>query len=352
VKEDAGGRGGDLLIVTDRNVARRYLEPVSSSLRAAGLRVPSAVLPAGEKTKSGRYLFALLSRMVREGLTRESVVVALGGGVIGDLAGFAASVYMRGCGLVQVPTTLLAQIDSSVGGKTGIDLREGKNLVGTFHNPRLVVIDPTVLETLPARELLAGFAELLKHGLIFDEELFGDIESSFRRRFGPDAAPTAGKAGKWILADLSRLSDLIVRSVRIKAEIVTADERERGLRMILNFGHTFGHALEQLTRYRRFLHGEAVYLGMDMATRLSARLGMLAGDEAARVTALLGTLPLPGLRGIRPRELLRQMARDKKVRGGRLHLVVLEGIGKALTREDVGEDAILQSIREALAGRA
>jgi 3-dehydroquinate synthase len=338
------GVGRQALVVTDRHVARRYLPRVSGALRDADLQVKSLVLPPGERTKSIRFLQRVLAKMVRSGMTRGSVVVALGGGVVGDLAGFAASVYMRGCPLVQIPTTLLAQVDSSVGGKTGINLKQGKNLAGSFYNPGLVLVDLQTLDTLPAREFNAGFAELLKYGLIFNEPLYRELESVLNRY------PRGLKEA--LLADPGLLSRAVTRAVKIKAEIVTADMRENDLRMILNFGHTFGHAAEQLTRYRRFLHGEAVVLGMEMAVRLSALSGRLDREAAGQVVASLGRFPMPRVGGLRPRPMYRQMRRDKKMRDGRLTFILLDEVGTAVTETGVSRKQVLQSIRETLDNRA
>lgn len=365
---------GNLLVfvVTDRNVARHYLKFVTGSLNRGGFRVRNYVLPAGEGTKNLKSLSRLLNEMVRRGLTRDSLVAALGGGVIGDIAGFAASIYMRGCRLVQIPTTLLAQADSSIGGKTGINLPQGKNLIGSFYNPLLVASDLSVLQTLPERELIAGFAEVVKYGLIFHKPLFEKIEH------------VIGGERDRSLADMLRddtdfLNDVITRSIKIKAEIVKADERENDLRMILNFGHTFGHAVEQVTGYRRFLHGEAVLLGMEMATRLSVKEGLLGKPDAERIQSLLDAFNQAGvgrtsekrtaskgktgteksraekkalsLRGMTAKTIYRQIGADKKKRGGAVHYIVLNRIGYAVPETDIRKKAVLESITETLARR-
>ncbi|MFW6180765.1 MAG: 3-dehydroquinate synthase [Spirochaetota bacterium] len=341
-----GKRPDPTLVITDRPVARRYLRPVRTALRRGGHRVRALVLPAGERTKSFRYLERVLRGMVRRGLTRDSVVVALGGGVIGDLAGFAASVYMRGCSCVQVPTTLLAQVDSSVGGKTGINLPEGKNLVGSFSSPLLVAADLDTLRTLPAREICAGFAEVVKYGLIFRERMFWEIEAFLERSVGGRRV-----LAEALLGEPDLLQRLIQASVKTKAEIVTADMREADLRMILNFGHTFGHAVELVTGYRRYLHGEAILLGMEMASELSRALGMLGEQEAKRVARALGRMPLPPVKGIRPAAVLRAMTADKKRRAGEINYILLENIGYARRRTGVPRAELLGSIRTVLERR-
>ncbi len=352
------------LVVTDRNVARHYLKPVARSLKKGGFRVKHLVLPAGEGTKNKKQLFRLLNGMVKYGLTRDSIVAALGGGVIGDLAGFAASVYMRGCRLIQIPTTLLAQADSSIGGKTGINLPRGKNLVGSFHNPLFVASDLATLRTLPERELISGFAEVIKYGLIFHRPLFEKIE----RVVGREECPGFGDT---LITDIDFLKEIITRSIKIKAEIVQADEQENDLRMILNFGHTFGHAVEQLTGYRRFLHGEAVLLGMEMATLLSVKKGMLGMSDAKRIHDLIAQFyPISGkgsgskarypkgraterkkisLRGLTAKAVYHQIGTDKKKRGGAVHYILLKKIGYALPETDLRKKSVLESIAETLA---
>jgi len=332
------------LVITDKNVAPLYLKPVLRELKGAGFQAHRHVLPPGEKTKSWSMVHALLRVMTERSMSRDSVVMALGGGVVGDLAGFAASVYMRGCRLVQVPTTLLAQVDSSVGGKVGVNLREGKNLAGAFYPPVAVVCDTRTLESLPARELRAGTAEIVKYGCIYREDLFDMLEDWLGETPGD---PGGAEVKSWLLNDTDRLQKAIELSVETKAEIVKADEHENGLRMILNFGHTFGHALEQVTGYRKYLHGEAVFLGMRMATRLSLHAGLLSGKESERVLRVLQKFRVHLPRSI-PRKVYAQMQRDKKMRGGKLHYVLLEKIGAAVIKTDLGEKAVLDSITEVI----
>jgi 3-dehydroquinate synthase len=341
----SGAPAAVLMIVTDRNVAPRYLGGIVRETEAAGHRVHTALFPPGESLKSERPLFSLLGDMVRKGLARDSIVIALGGGVIGDFAGFAASVYMRGCGFVQVPTSLLAQVDSSVGGKVGINLREGKNLVGSFYSPLSVVCDTDTLKTLPDREMVSGLAEVVKYGLIRDASLFAMLEGAFRNSpVGKDGCISPRGVKERLLEDGSLLGSLVTGSVRIKSEVVGADERETGLRMILNFGHTFGHALEQLTGYRRYLHGEAVLLGMKMAAVLSAASGRLQAAEKERVLGFLDLFGVPSVKGIDADAALAQMGRDKKKKAGSLRFVLLRGIGAAEIAPGVDASAVIASV--------
>jgi len=340
-----------LLVVSDRAVARFYLGGVEAGLAKAGYSVRTAVFQGGERLKNERSLSSLLRIMAREGLTRDSIVLALGGGVVGDFAGFAASIFMRGCGFVQVPTTLLAQVDSSVGGKVGINLEQGKNLVGSFHHPLLVVCDTGTLATLPGREVVSGLAEVIKYGLIRDRVIFERIEETFHgwNLKGKGGRVTPASVKEAVLGDEDFLRFLIRRSVEIKGEVVGADERERSLRMVLNFGHTFGHAIEQITRYRRFLHGEAVFVGMKMAVGLSRLAGLLAPSDETRILALLDIFPIPLAGRIDAEALYAQMGRDKKMKGGAIHFVLLDGIGKAAIVPGVEKGKVIESITNTLA---
>ncbi len=336
-------------IVTDRNVARQHLHPLTAALKRAGFSVSKTVFPAGENLKSNAPLHRLLRSMVKQGLTRDSTVIALGGGVIGDFAGYAASVYMRGCHLVQVPTSLLAQVDSSIGGKVGINLPEGKNLVGSFYIPLFTLSDTHTLGTLPHREFSSGLAEIVKYGLIRDGRLFARIEGFFSSYLMENTYRLTTKMIQTlILKDREFLNWLIIDSARIKAEIVQADEREQGLRMILNFGHTFGHALEQVTRYRRYLHGEAVFLGMRMAALLSSSLGLIKEDEVERITGVLSLFPLPRAKGPSSKKLFTAIGSDKKKRGGSIHYVVLERIGRAVTKTGIPDRLVQECIERVL----
>lgn len=337
-------------IVTDDNVARHHLAELEASLRAEGRFKGSIVLPAGEASKSFSQLAPLCEQLLEMGLERGDMVVALGGGVIGDLAGFAASILRRGVRLVQVPTSLLAQVDSSVGGKTGINTPQGKNLIGTFHQPSLVVIDPDVLATLPDRQMRAGYAEVAKYGLLGDEKFFGWLEGNTQKLFG---------------GDLEARLHAIETSVAMKARIVIADEREAGQRALLNLGHTFGHALEAWTGYSdRLLHGEGVAIGMAMAFRLSEKLELCAPGTAQRVEAHLKAARLPtriadipaedgpGEDAPAPERLMRLMEQDKKVQDGMLTFVLARGVGDAFITRDVRRDQVEAFLAEDIAAAA
>ena len=306
------------LVVSVPPVAQRYGAEVARSLRDAGLRVHRFQVPDGERSKSLRRAERLYGEMLDAGADRgSSVVVALGGGVVGDLAGFVAATLFRGVPVVQVPTTLLSMVDSSVGGKTGVNLPQGKNLVGAFHQPSLVWIDVETLRTLPPRELRAGMAEVVKHAAIWDAKLFARLE----RQLEPLLALEPGA-----------LVPVIERNCRIKATVVSRDERERGLRMLLNFGHTLGHAIEALCRYRGVLHGEAVAMGMVYAAGHSERLGLAPGGTRERIETLLARIGLPTQPPrFERRAYLRAIAVDKKKRDARIRFVALRGIGKAET---------------------
>lgn len=319
--------GARCAVVTDENVAPLHLAALEASLCDAGLAAPSIVLPAGEATKSFAHLQRTVEALLDARLERGDLVVALGGGVIGDLAGFAASVARRGMGFVQVPTSLLAQVDSSVGGKTGINAPQGKNLVGAFHQPRLVIADTAVLDTLSAREFRAGYAEVVKYGLLGDAPFFAWLQANL------DAVMTGGPARV----------EAIARSCRAKASIVARDEREAGERALLNLGHTFGHALEGITGYRSdvLVHGEGVAIGMVMAHAFSARMNLASPDDAARVASHLETAGLPtDLSAIRPHiadadALMDFIVQDKKVARGALTFILTRGIGRAFIARDV-----------------
>ncbi len=327
-------------VVTDETVAARHLPTFAAALDKAGVKHVTQIVAPGESSKSFPVLAELCSTLLAAGVERQSTIIALGGGVVGDLAGFASAILLRGTQYVQVPTTLLAQVDSSVGGKTGIDMPEGKNLVGAFHQPRLVLADTNVLDTLPRRELLAGYAEVVKYGLIGDAAFFTWLEEH-----GP-AVIEGGPA---------RI-EAVVRSCRHKAAVVAADERESGQRALLNLGHTFGHALEAETGYTgELLHGEAVAIGMALAFDLSARLGLCPLADAARVHNHLAAIGLPtGPDHVPGRlwnvdRLLGHMAKDKKVRDGMLTLVLVRGIGQAFVTQEISADEVRQSLQEAIA---
>ena len=334
--------GPRVVIVSDETVAPLYGPRLVASFINAGIDAAIVTVPAGESSKEFDAFSQLLNDLLDRGVDRKTTLVALGGGVVGDLTGFAASVLLRGVDFIQIPTTLLAQVDSSVGGKTGINTRHGKNMVGTFYQPRLVLADTEVLDTLPRRELLAGYAEVVKYGLIDDPAFFDWCEANA-------AAVLEGNAAKRTYA--------IEQSCLAKARIVAADERETAdLRALLNLGHTFGHALEAETGFGPdLLHGEAVGAGMAMAFDLSARLGLCSASEAARVNRHLAAVGLPlRLRGIGGNNsrawdsarLIGHMRGDKKAAGGRLTFVLVKGIGQAFVTRDVDE-ALLRGMLDA-----
>ena len=335
VLADAGDHIAPLLgrrqtiLVSDHNVAPLYQDRVVESLGRHGVACDCITLPAGEGSKSFSQLEELLERLLADGVERSTVILALGGGVIGDLAGFAASVLLRGVAVIQLPTSLLAQIDSSVGGKTGINSRHGKNLIGSFHQPRLVLADTAALDSLAPRQLAAGYAEMVKYGLIDDEDFFAWLEAN-----GADV----------LAGDVAARRYAIAHCCRAKARIVAEDERENGRRALLNLGHTFAHALETECGYgEALLHGEAVAIGMVLAFRLSHRLGLCAEADGERVSSHLAALGLatgaaqlpPAAR--RTEALIRHMSHDKKMQDGRLRMILARGIGAAFIAEDVGE---------------
>ena len=317
-----------VMIITDANVAEIAGGRVLELVRSSGFKVELAVFPGGEDHKNLATIGALTERMAKIGLDRLSTVIALGGGIPGDVAGLAASVYMRGIRYIQVPTTLLAQVDSSVGGKTGVNLPQGKNLVGTFHQPSLVFIDVSFIKTLPEREYLTGLAEVIKYGIIWDTSFFGFLEqnqTAIRRR------------------DPECLQQMVHRCCAIKADIVAQDETERGIRALLNLGHTFGHALEALTGYRRYNHGEAVAIGIVLAARLAAESGRLSPGDHDRIKSLIFSLGLPTTyERLASDDIITQMRRDKKSVGGRLQLVLPTRIGSSQLFNDISEHQIAQ----------
>jgi 3-dehydroquinate synthase len=313
-------RGRLAAIVTNESVAPLYAERLEATLRSAGARTLRIVLPDGEAFKTWQTLDAIFEQLLRAQADRGTLLVALGGGVVGDMTGFAAATYQRGIAHLQVPTTLLAQVDSSVGGKTAINHPLGKNMIGAFHQPDAVIADTATLATLAPREFAAGLAEVVKYGAIFDLGFLGWLEDNAARLEGRDAAA---------------LAHAIRRSCEIKAQIVALDERETGARALLNFGHTFGHAIESAAGYGAILHGEAVATGMALAARFSARLGRMPASDAERLIALLERLALP----VRPPRFARDvwlgyMGRDKKNEGGRITLILLDALGRAAVVKD------------------
>ena len=322
--------GGVAALVTNEVVAPLYLPRVRAALEAAGARVLPVVVQDGEQAKAWPVLDRVLDALLAARCGRDTLVVALGGGVVGDLAGFAAAIYQRGVPFLQVPTTLLAQVDSSVGGKTAINHARGKNMVGAFHQPRAVIADIAALDTLPERELKAGLAEVIKHGLALDLEFVLWLE---------------GNIEKLLARERGALVHAVRRCCELKAQIVAADEREAGRRALLNLGHTFGHAIEAGAGYGAWLHGEAISAGMVMAAELSRRLGLLGVQDLRRVRALLSRagLPVAGPK-LPPEQLLELMAVDKKASQGKLRFVLLEGLGVAQLRGGIDEALVRQSI--------
>jgi 3-dehydroquinate synthase len=317
-------------VVTDTTVAPIYLQRFSRPLIAAGVEVVPVVVPDGEASKRWETADVVFDALIEHRCGRDTTLIALGGGVVGDLTGFAAAVYQRGVPYIQVPTTLLAQVDSSVGGKTAINHPRGKNMIGAFHQPRAVLADVDTLASLPARELRAGLAEVVKHGFIRDAAFVAWLETH---------------VDQLLALDREALAHAVARSVEIKADIVARDERETGERALLNFGHTFGHAIETGLGYGDWLHGEAVAAGMAMAARLSQRLGMLAEADVTRVLALLGRAGLPTQAPtLSPRRFLELMSVDKKAKDGSLRFIVLEGIGAASVRADVPPAALQDTL--------
>ncbi|GGA85946.1 3-dehydroquinate synthase [Arenimonas soli] len=318
--------GRHALVLTDVNVAPHYLAPVQAALR--GKQVQTCVLPPGEQEKTLARFAEVMAVLAGMGASRDTTVLALGGGVVGDLAGFAAACWMRGVRFVQLPTTLLAMVDSAVGGKTAVDLPQGKNLVGAFHQPSAVLADVATLDTLPDRELRAGLAEVVKYGALGDAGFFAWLED---------------QAEALLAREPAALAEAIARCCAHKAAIVARDETEQGERMLLNLGHTFGHAIETEQGYGGLLHGEAVAVGMVLAARLSAELGRAPWPDAARLAALLERLGLPVALppGLAPDALLDRMRLDKKAVSGALRLVLWRGIGQAEVVDGVTDEAIL-----------
>ena len=329
------------IIVSDEAVAGHYLAAVRDSLTEAGIAHHAVLLPPGEETKDLTHFGKLVDEILAIGIERGTMLIALGGGVVGDVTGFAAATLLRGIDFVQIPTTLLAQVDSSVGGKTGINTRLGKNLIGAFYQPRLVLADTGTLSSLPRRELLAGYAEIVKYGLIRDVEFFAWLEAEGRSVC--DLMPGA-------------LRRAVMTSCAMKADIVAGDEREEGDRALLNFGHTFGHALETETGFSsQLLHGEAVALGMVLAFDFAARLGLVAGDEARRARHHLEERGLPtqmaaiGLAGTPADRLIVHMSKDKKVRDGRIALILPRRIGEVFVMKDAPLDQLHDFLTETAA---
>jgi len=322
-------RGNQVMVVTNETIAPLYLDAVTRGL--GDLQCDTLILPDGEQHKTLATLERIFDALMAHRHSRTTTLVALGGGVIGDMVGFAAACYQRGVDFIQVPTTLLAQVDSSVGGKTAVNHPRGKNMIGAFHQPRAVVIDTAVLDTLPEREFAAGMAEVIKYGLIRDPEFFQWLLDNQAELAARDTAPVA---------------EAILRSCRNKAEVVAADETEQGNRALLNLGHTFGHAMETFTGYRDWLHGEAVSAGMVMAARMSLELGWLKQADLDRVSDSLAAwkLPVTAPEGMARADFSELMALDKKVQNGRLRLVLLNQIGDALVTGEYDPNALTRTL--------
>lgn len=320
-----------IFVVTVPPVRQRWGTKLVHSLKSSGFTPQVVPMPDGEPSKRLATVEALAEKLARLGADRKAVVIALGGGVVGDVSGLLASLYMRGVELVQIPTTVLAQVDASIGGKTGVNLVAGKNLVGTFYHPRVVLIDPTVLKTLPDREFRAGLYEALKCGVIGNIELFLRFEQNRARILKRDPV---------------ELEWLIAQSVKLKAEVVSADEREDGLRRVLNLGHTIGHALEAETGYRRLLHGEAVAWGMIAATNIALTVGRTDSVTAGRIAdAVLSLGRLPEV-NVSSRKILARLQADKKTQNGVVHFILPREIGKVEVASDVPERAVMNSVDE------
>jgi 3-dehydroquinate synthase len=310
------GLGARCAVISDANVAKSYAKIAMASLRIGGFDPVLITVPAGETSKSLKWVQTCCEELARHRLERKSFIVALGGGVVGDLAGFVAAVYLRGIAFVQAPTTLLSQVDSSVGGKVGVNLPAGKNLVGAFYQPRLVLCDLSALATLPLREFRSGLAEVIKYGIIYDAALFNRLEK---------------KLDLLLARNPALLAETIARCCEIKAAVVAKDERDDGLRAILNFGHTIGHAIEAISGYGKFLHGEAISIGQVAAAKLSVALAGLPADEAARIETLFREAGLPVAISLSTRQkarLVEAMRLDKKVSGGEIQFVLARSIGK------------------------
>ena len=326
----AAGYSARGMIVTDTNIAPLYAAQTAELLARAGIRAEVVSVPAGESAKSLTQANELFTRAIEMGLDRKSPIIALGGGVVGDLAGFVAATYMRGVPFIQLPTSLLAQVDSSVGGKVAVNHPLGKNLIGAFHQPDAVFMDLDVLKTLPAREIATGLGEIIKYGIICDADFFAWLEEH--------------RADVLALEPAAAMH-MIARSCAIKADVVRQDEREGGLRRILNFGHTIAHAVEKETGYARYRHGEAVAIGMVGAADISVAMGLLSAADCRRIERLIRTMGLPyTVKGVTPDAMYEDLFHDKKTVGGRIHWVLAEGIGKVSVHSDVPEDVVRETL--------
>ncbi|GAX40533.1 3-dehydroquinate synthase [Tolypothrix sp. NIES-4075] len=326
--------GKKILLVSNPTIFKHYGERAIASLTSANFEVVSSMLPPGERYKNLNSIQKLYDVALENRLERSSTMVALGGGVIGDMTGFAAATWLRGINVVQVPTTLLAMVDSAIGGKTGVNHPQGKNLIGAFHQPRLVLIDPEVLKTLPMREFRAGMAEVIKYGVIWDAELFAEMEASKNLN-----------QHRYVKPEL--IDSILTRSCQAKADVVSKDEKEAGLRAILNYGHTIGHAVESLTGYRLVNHGEAVGIGMVAAGQIAAELGMWQKEDTQRQDALIAKAGLPTKLpdGVDIEAIIEALQSDKKVKDGKVRFVLPTQIGVVTVTDEVPSDIIRQVLR-------
>jgi len=332
----ATGSYTSAVILTHPKLAPLYAEPVRNSLERVGIRTAIRTTPSGERYKTLRTMERIYDQLLTLGVDRKSLLITVGGGVIGDMGGFASATWMRGIAFAQVPTTLLAQVDASVGGKTGVDLPAGKNLVGAFHQPRAVLIEPRTLATLPARELRSGLAEMLKHGIICDKDYFKSLVSDMHGLLSRDS---------------DRLIPAIKRSCEIKADVVSRDEKEKGLRAVLNYGHTIGHAIEALTGYKRFRHGEAVAIGMVTASIVSEEMHLTDNETTEEILRAIqiSRLPWKFPSDLPIDEVLNATQRDKKQSGGKLTMALLEGLGCVQVVPNTPEAAVLSAIKRHIA---
>ena len=325
--------GNQVAVVTDENVAKLHLQPIVESLDSAGFSVIAITIPPGEASKSLSVISGLYDKLLTERFERNSTILALGGGVVGDVAGFAAATLLRGIHYIQLPTTLLAQVDSSVGGKVGINHSTGKNLIGAFYQPKAVIIDTDFLSSLPQREIYCGMAEVIKYGLILDSDFTESVSDNF-------PVLMANK-------DSSVLTEMIRRCVELKADVVRIDEKEGDYRRILNFGHTIGHGVEAIMPRGAVSHGEAITFGMRAAVRISDSLGLLNSDAAATAFNLLDSIPVPdSIKDLDVTKIMETMKSDKKVKDGEIHFVLRTEIGKTVIRSGIEEKMIRESIEQ------
>lgn len=318
-------------VISNPTVFNLYGDVVINSMKNAGFETLSVIIPDGEEYKNFNQTYQILTELLKNKLDRKSCLIALGGGVIGDITGFVASIYMRGIDFIQVPTTLLSQVDSSVGGKTGVNHELGKNMIGTFYQPRLVWIDIDTIKTLPKREILCGIAEIIKYGVIWDKDFFEFLEKN---------------RDSILTLEAKHLTHIIRRSCEIKAEVVSKDEKEAGLRAILNYGHTIGHAIETETGYRRYLHGEAIAIGMHLEARLSQIMGLVDDKQALKIKEVIDSYNLPSElpEGLDADKLILHMKLDKKVEAGEMKFILPEKIGKVKIQKGIDIEAIRKAL--------